>query len=179
MSFKYAMLGLLVDGPRHGYELKSAYEGELLPTSKVNFGQVYTTLERLSRDGLVEFEEVNQIERPDKKVYSITEQGRAQWKEWLAAPTALTRDQRNEAFLKLMLARRVKRCDPLKCLTIERQACFSRLQEVTQAKVRAEKEGAQVQTILMLELAALQMDAFLTWLDRCEELLTQEKKRDR
>ena len=57
------MLGLLADGPRHGYELKSAYEGDLLPSSNVNFGQVYTTLERLSRDGLVEFEQVNQAER--------------------------------------------------------------------------------------------------------------------
>lgn len=175
MSFKYAMLGLLVDGPRHGYELKSAYEAELLPTAKVNVGQVYTTLERLSRDGLVEFEEVNQAERPDKKVYSITAQGRTHWKEWLTAPTALAGNQRNETFLKLMLARRLKRFDPLKCLATERQACFSRLQEVTQAKLQAEKEGAQMQTILMLELASLQMDAFLAWLDRCEELLQQEK----
>ena len=173
------MLGLLADGPRHGYELKSAYEGELLPSAKVNFGQVYTTLERLSRDGLVEFEEVNQAERPDKKVYSITKEGRARWKEWLIAPTALTGEQRNETFLKLMLARRLKRFDPLKCVAIERQACFSRLQEVTQAKVKAEKDGAQLQTILMLELATLQMDAFLTWLDRCEEMLIREKKRDR
>ena len=175
LSFKYAMLGLLVDGPRHGYELKSSYEGELLPTARVNFGQVYTTLERLSREGLVEFEEVNQAERPDKKVYSITTEGRTRWKAWLAAPTVLAGDQRNETFLKLMLARRLKRFDPLKCLATERQACFRRLQEVTQAKVQAEKEGAQLQTILVLELAVLQMDAFLTWLDRCEELLQQEK----
>lgn len=179
MSFKFAMLGLLADGPRHGYELKSAYEGELLPSSNVNFGQVYTTLERLSRDGLVEFEEVNQAERPDKKVYSITDEGRAQWKEWLEAPTALTGNQRNETFLKLMLARRVKRCDPLKCVATERKSCLSRLQEVTQARVKAEQEGAQLQTVLMLELATLQMDAFLVWLDRCEELLSKEKKRDR
>ena len=173
------MLGLLVDGPRHGYELKSAYEGDLLPSVKVNFGQVYTTLERLSRDGLVEFEEVNQAERPDKKVYSITKAGRDRWKEWLSAPTALTGDQRNETFLKLMLARRLKRVDPLKCLATERQACFRRLQEVTQAKIQAEQDGAQLQTVLMLELATLQMDAFLSWLDRCEEMLVQEKKRER
>ncbi len=168
---------MLADGPLHGYELKAAYENDLVPTAKLNFGQVYTTLERLSRDGLVDFEKVNQAERPDKKVYSLTEEGRQQLKAWLAEPSFPTRNQRNEAFLKLMLARRVKRCDPLKCLVTERRACLKRLQELTQAKLRAESDDASFQTVLLLELAALQLEAFLQWLDRCEELLKQEKKR--
>lgn len=159
----------------HGYELKTAYENDLNPTAKLNFGQVYTTLERLTRDGLVEFEEVNQSEKPDKKVYSLTVDGQEQLKQWLSQPTLSQRDQRNETFLKMMLARRVKRFDPLKCLVLERRACVARLHEVTQGRIQAERDGAPIQTLLMLELTALQLDAFLKWLDRCEEILDQEQ----
>ena len=70
MSIKYAILGLLAERPLHGYELKAAYDTELFPGSPLNFGQVYTTLERLARDGLVAGEVVSQAERPDKKVYA-------------------------------------------------------------------------------------------------------------
>src|SRR2546425_12833798 len=108
MSIKYAILGLLSDGPLHGYELKTAYEGELVPDSPLNFGQVYTTLDRLSRDGLVAHDLVRQAERPDKKVYELTRDGRKELKEWLATPSRLDLDLRNETFLKLMLAKRLK-----------------------------------------------------------------------
>ena len=73
-----------------------AYENELVPTANLNIGQVYTTLERLHRDGLVEFEEVNQAERPDKKVYSLTADGREKLKDWFAKPATPGLEDRNE-----------------------------------------------------------------------------------
>src|SRR5438128_11022545 len=89
MSIKYAILGLLADRPLHGYELKAAYEAELVPATQLNYGQVYTTLERLARDGLVAHEVVSQTERPDKKVYALTREGRRALQEWLATPSRL------------------------------------------------------------------------------------------
>ena len=176
MSVKHAILGLLAGKPLHGYELKTGFE-ELVPTTELNVGQVYTTLDRLSRDQLVTYEVVNQSERPDKKVYALTDVGRKELREWLATPSAIDLDLRNETFLKLMLARRLRWADPLKVLNVERRASFERLHEVTQAKARAEQEGAALPTLLLLDLAALRLEAFLKWLDQSEPLLKKEAKR--
>src|SRR5437773_12117881 len=96
LSIKHAILGLLAGGPLHGYELKAAYEEELVPATQLNYGQVYTTLERLARDGLVAHELVTQAERPDKKVYALTAEGRAQLREWLTTPSPLALDPPHE-----------------------------------------------------------------------------------
>jgi DNA-binding PadR family transcriptional regulator len=177
MSIKHAILGLLAGGPRHGYDLKLAYEEEVAPSTSLNFGQVYTTLERLERDGLVRPEVVPQDVRPDKKVYALTEAGRKVLRGWLAAPTRQDLDLRNEAFLKLMLARRLPDADPLAVLANERRECMERLHEVTGARDQAEKEGSGTATLLLLDLAILRLEAFLKWLDRCEETLSREKKK--
>jgi len=166
---------LLADGPLHGYELKAGYEAELVPSGQLNFGQVYTTLDRLQRDGLVAHEVVSQTERPDRKVYTLTEAGQRQLQEWLQKPTPLELDLRNETFLKLMLARRLPGFDPLAILSQERRARFEKLHEVINDRARAEAEGTPPATLLALDLAVLRLEAFLHWLDRCEEVLQQEK----
>jgi DNA-binding PadR family transcriptional regulator len=170
-------LGLLAERPLHGYELKAAYEAELVPATQLNYGQVYTTLERLARDGLVAHEVVTQSERPDKKVYALTKEGRKELQAWFGAPAHLDLDLRNETFVKLILARHLDNADPLKVLGVERRACLERLHEVTQARARADKEGASLQTALLLDLAVLRLEAFSRWLDRCEEVLRKEHKR--
>jgi DNA-binding PadR family transcriptional regulator len=177
MSIKHAILGLLAGGPLHGYELKAAYEDDLVPATQLNYGQVYTTLERLGRDGLLAHEVVSQSERPDKKVYALTRAGRKELKEWLATPSRLDLDLRNETFLKLMLARRLPDADPLEVLAVERRTCFERLHEVAQAKTRAEKEGESMSARLLLDLAVLRLEAFLKWLEHCEEVFRKESNR--
>ena len=177
MSVKYAIMGLLADGPLHGYELKAAYEGELVPESQLNVGQVYTTLDRLDRDGLVAHGLVRQPVRPDKKVYELTRDGRKELREWLATPSRPELDLRNETFLKLMLARRLKGFDALEVLAVERRGCMERLHEIEFARARADTDGAPLQTMLLLELAALKISSFLKWLDRCEELFKRETGR--
>lgn len=177
MSIKHAILGLLAERPLHGYELKAAYESELVPATQLNYGQVYTTLERLARDGLVAHEVISQTERPDKKVFALTEEGRREFKDWLSSASPLDLDLRNETFLKLIFARRLRGADPFRVLSTERRSSFERLHEVTAARAQAEKEGAVPMTILLLDLASLRLEAFLKWLDRCEEILKRESKR--
>jgi DNA-binding PadR family transcriptional regulator len=171
----------LAGGPLHGYDLKAAYEGELVPESSLNFGQVYTNLDRLHRDGLVSEQVVVQSERPDRKVYSLTEAGRRELDVWLGSPTHLDRDLRNESFLKIAVARRLARLGtepaspaPQQILAAERRECLERLHEVAGHLADAEKEGAALETRLLLELAVLRLDAFHKWLERCEELLGQQ-----
>ena len=82
MSVKHALLGILSRQPRHGYELKREFDDALGDFWSLNFGQIYTTLERLQADGLVEHQEVSQHDKPDKKVYRITDQGLAEFYDW-------------------------------------------------------------------------------------------------
>jgi DNA-binding PadR family transcriptional regulator len=174
LSIKFGILGLLADGPVHGYELKAACE-ELVPASPLNFGQVYTTLDRLERDGLVAHEVVNQPERPDRKVFALTAQGRRLLQEWLSTPSPPETNPRHETALKVMLARRLEHADPIKVVSSERRAAFERLREASQERVKARKEKAPLATVMFLDLTVLQLEAFLKWLDRCEELLREEK----
>lgn len=174
MSFKHAILGLLADGPLHGYELKTLYQEQLVPSTTLNFGQVYTTLDRMERDGWVTHDVVSQQERPDKKVYALTEEGRGRLKEWLDAPSVLNLDMRNATCLKLMLARRLERVDEAAVLRTEKRACLARLHELTQARASAREDGEPLQTVLLLDLAVLRLEAFMKWLENCDELLREE-----
>lgn len=172
MSIRHTVLGLLARGPHHGYELRSAFEERLVPGGKLNIGQVYTTLERLERDGLAEHERVAQSERPDKKVFDITEAGRAELQRWLQSPSPPQVDLRNETYLKLAVARELDGVDVASVLRHERESCFARLQETVQARARS--VGGDLAEQLLLDLAVRQLEAFLGWLEHCTELLAEE-----
>jgi len=97
VAIKHALLGLLAEGPKHGYELKTAFDETIGERWSLNIGQVYNTLNRLARDGYVVLqEEVEQESRPDKKVYAITEAGREELFRWLAEPVEKPRRLKDE-----------------------------------------------------------------------------------
>ncbi|MHC4339328.1 MAG: PadR family transcriptional regulator [Planctomycetota bacterium] len=171
-----AILGLLSERPLHGYELRSAYQEHLVPHAELNIGQVYTTLDRLERDGLVAHERVSQTERPDKKVYGLTEQGREEFQRWLSTPAPIGLDLRNEAFLKVGLSRKLGGVDAAGVVATERRAVFERLAEVSHAKAQAERDGEPLAKVMLLELAELRLEAFLNWLERCVERIGEEGK---
>ncbi len=175
MSIKHAILGLLAEAPGHGYDLRAAFETQLAPQSRLNYGQVYTTLERLQRDGLVANEVVSQTERPDKKVYSVTDRGRGELAGWLTQPSKLELDLRNETYLKIMLARRLEGFDPLETIAIERRACLERMHDVAQARAKTGSSAEPFGTRVLLDLALLRLEAFSKWLERCEELLGEDE----
>ena len=175
MSIKHAILGLLAEAPGHGYDLRAAFETQLAPQSRLNYGQVYTTLVRLQRDGLVANEVVSQTERPDKKVYTVTDRGRGELSEWLTQPSALELDLRNETYLKIMLARRLEGFDPLETIAIERRACLERMHDVAQARAKTGSSAEPFGTRVLLDLALLRLEAFSKWLERCEELLGEDE----
>jgi DNA-binding PadR family transcriptional regulator len=189
MSIKHAILGLLAGGPLHGYDLKTAYESEVAPSTQLNFGQVYATLDRLHKGGLVTPERISQLERPDKKVYSLTEAGQRELRDWLKTASDQSLDLRNETFLKLMLAKRLREKEnktrrrsgesvpgPREIVAVERRSCFERLHELGVARTQAGKEEVDPYAILLLDLAILRLEAFSKWLDRCEEVFDQEKE---
>ena len=84
VSLKYGVLGLLAEEPLHGYEVKNRFEAMLGGTWEVNIGQVYTTLQRLERDGLVESD--GSEEEGTQKGFRITDDGKAELATWLRMP---------------------------------------------------------------------------------------------
>ena len=164
---KYPLLALLAAGPAHGYELKQSFEarfGAVWPP--VNIGQIYTTLQRLERDGLVHGSEVEQSGRPAKNVYEITEAGYVTLHEWLVVANPGPR-MRDEFFGKLVLARLAGLADPIALLDRQRQVYLEELRDLNSVAV-AEGAGNNV-TRLLIEGAALHLKADLQWLELCEE----------
>jgi DNA-binding PadR family transcriptional regulator len=167
---KFALLGLLAQEPRHGYDLKNAFEAILGGTWPLNIGQVYTTLGRLERDGLVESEVVPQDLLPDRKVYSLTGAGRQELDRWLAEPTTGSIRLKDEFFVKL-LVHRLAGVDGLRALIWrQRQVYMQTLAQLTALRTDPSVEPA---TGLLVEGAILHVQADLEWLDLCEERLNE------
>jgi DNA-binding PadR family transcriptional regulator len=165
---RYPFLALLADGPAHGYELKQSLEHRfgdvLLP---LNAGQVYTTLQRLERDGLVDGRDVPEDGR-QKRVYELTPAGREALDDWVATPTTATR-LRDEFFLKLVLAGHAGVADPRALIERQRREYLQALRDLAAVA----PNGNDVASLLA-EGAALHLEADLKWLDLCEQRLTEE-----
>jgi PadR family transcriptional regulator AphA len=86
MSLEYAILGFLSYKPFSGYDLKKAFDNSIRHFWYADQSQIYRTLARLTGQGWAEVEVVEQTERPDRKVYSITPAGREELRGWLAGP---------------------------------------------------------------------------------------------
>ncbi|MCZ7435407.1 PadR family transcriptional regulator [Micromonospora sp. WMMC241] len=107
MAIQHAVLALLARGPSYGYELKSAFEAAVGPQwGPLNIGHLYQILDRLSRDGLVIAERQPQPVKPDRVVYEITDDGRAELDRWLTAPSPRSGGFRDDFFLKVTAAAR-------------------------------------------------------------------------
>ena len=167
---KYPFLALLAAGPRYGYELKQALEQRFgAALAPLNGGQIYTTLQRLERDGLVRGEDVPGDSR-QKRLYVLTDAGSEALREWVAAPAPATR-QRDEFFLKLVLAGLSGIADPRSL--VERQ----RREYLIALRALGERDGAERDPVasLLAEGAALHLEADLRWLDLCETRLIREE----
>jgi DNA-binding PadR family transcriptional regulator len=104
MSIAHALLGLLEAGPRHGYDLKRSYDQRFGHDRPLHYGQVYATLSRLLRDGLVEVDAVTPGEGPERKRYAVTEAGVADVERWLAQPEKPDTYLQSTLYTKLVLA---------------------------------------------------------------------------
>jgi DNA-binding PadR family transcriptional regulator len=163
---RFPLLALLANGPAHGYELKQAMEqqfGSVLPP--LNAGQIYTTLSRLERDGLVDDDAVAQNGRPNKRVYRLTDAGQAELRTWVQDSTPQTR-LKDDFFIKLVLARAAGIADPLELIAKQRGAYLQALRALDDVAAQADGD---VTAALLVEGAALHLEADLKWLDLCEQ----------
>ena len=171
MPVRHAVLGLLAQRPRHGYELRTAFQavGGGEENWDVKPAQIYSTLTRLEQSGLVVEEGVEQDAGPEKRIYAITKAGRQVLEEWFAS--GITEDhQRDEFFVKLMLGLALDSTDPYALINTQRDQLYKQLHGITEQRTRADprKEMAK---ILLLDKVVMHLEADLRWLDITEARL--------
>ncbi len=176
MSVRHAVLGLLTQRPRHGYELRAAFEA--LVGGEENWdvkpAQIYSTLTRLEKSGLVAEESVEQDSGPEKRVYAITPDGLKTLQEWLDDVIA-TEHQHDEFFIKLMVSLVSGAADPYQLIQIQRTHLFQELHAITAQRTRADPK-TELARILLLDKAAMYLEADLHWLDMTEARLDEIKR---
>lgn len=166
MSVKDGLLALLASGPKHGYQLKTEFEEAIGDAWTLNIGQVYTSLQRLERDGLVELSE----DDGERKSYRLTLAGRDHLDRWLLEPVGRGTETRDEVAMKVLLAVRSGRGDPLDVIRAQRSATVQALQRTTRQRVVSDGDLAMQ---IHIDRLALRWRAELDWLDLVEERLAQ------
>jgi DNA-binding PadR family transcriptional regulator len=164
---KEVFLALLGGRAAHGYELKQTLEtefGDLLPA--LNAGQIYTTLARLARDDLVVGQHVEGDSR-GKRVYELTDTGRAALAEWIETPVSGTR-LRDEFFMKLVTVAMAQLAEPKTLIERQRREYLQSLRDLD-SLLAANGHGPTAE--LLIEGAILHLKADLEWLELIEQRL--------
>jgi DNA-binding PadR family transcriptional regulator len=176
MSVRNALLGLLLQSPRHGYELRSAFEAVVGGEANwdVKPAQVYMTLARLEEAGLVTVKATGKGAGPEKRIYSVTRAGREGFRSWLALPVK-SEHQRDEFFLKLMLTLATGEEEPRKVIYTQRNSLYQQLHELT-----VQRDSSNPQTdlahILLLDQAIMHVEADLRWLEVIESRFEEVRR---
>lgn len=169
MSVRNAILGFLAQRPRHGYELRAAFEAVVGGDAnwEVKPAQIYTTLDRLEEAGLVErSSDLGEGEEPSRRVYSITPQGDDVLREWFDNGVQ-TEHQRDEFFVKLMVALASGEADPARLLQTQRAHLYRELHAATAQRDEYDPQRELAQ-ILLIDKAIMHLEADLRWLEMVE-----------
>ena len=165
------LLALLAKEPSHGYELRARLQLALGPLAEaLNAGQVYVTLGRLEKAGLVRAERVGQSDRPDRKVYALTADGRERVARG-CDDTSWPKPAPAEFHLKLVAAAAAGLADPVRIVDAQRHALLRGLAAAQRAAL-AEPDGSVAG--LLLEGVVLRLQADLRWLEACARYWTSE-----
>jgi len=166
LSLKYGVLGLLAEEPLHGYEVKNRFEAMLGGTWEVNIGQIYTTLQRLERDGLVR--PVGERGDRGKLQYELSESGRNAVETWLGEPDSGPQQLHEDIYVKLLLATRLVNGDLRPLLARQKRAYLQRLRDLNQLEDRARKDGRH-DLARLVRGALLHTEADIKWIDELSE----------
>jgi DNA-binding PadR family transcriptional regulator len=168
MSVKHALLALLEQEPMYGYQLRAAFEQRTAELGPLNVGQVYTTLSRLERDGLVEAGETN---HDGQQLYRLTAAGREEVTDWFANAVPRTQPPREELAIKLALAVTAPGLDVATVIQRQRSATMAALQDYTRRKRAILDSGTELAYGLVLDSLIFAAEAEVRWLDHCEAQL--------
>jgi DNA-binding PadR family transcriptional regulator len=169
MSVREGLLALLIGGPKHGYQLRQEFEQSTAGHWPLNIGQVYSTLDRLQRDGLVEAA----TGESDRRVVRITEAGRRELGDWFSTPVEPS-PARDSLVMKVLIAVETAGVDVREVIDVQRTALVDHLQQQRRRQRKLPTEGLSAADVLeSLMGAALisRLEADLRWLDACEQVI--------
>ena len=164
MSVRHALLALLSEGPKYGLQLREEFEagtGEVWP---LNIGQVYTTLQRLERDGLAE-SDGSDAGGPQRR-FRITQAGREELAGWLRTPPDLTSPPRDELVMKILVALRLPGTDVPEVIQAHRRYLVQLMQQWTRIKEAAAE--SDISLALAVDAELFRLDAVIRWLDSAD-----------
>jgi DNA-binding PadR family transcriptional regulator len=169
MSVPHALLALLSAGPKYGLRLQNEFEARTGEVWPLNVGQVYTTLQRLERDGLVETGDADG-ER-SQKCYRITPTGEHELTEWLRTPPDLVPPPRDELVIKVLVALQVPGTDVHEILQVHRRHVVETMQRYTRIKASAGEDDVALALVADAEL--FRLEGIVRWLEAADVRLKQ------
>jgi DNA-binding PadR family transcriptional regulator len=164
LSVRHALLALLSEGPKYGLQLREEFEARTGEVWPLNVGQVYTTLQRLERDGLVESDAAEQ-DGPQKG-FQITAAGQQELTGWLRTPPDLASPPRDELVMKVLVALRVPGIDVRDVIQVHRRYLVELMQQWT--RIKETEAGSDLNLALVVDAELFRLDAVVRWLDAAD-----------
>ena len=164
MSVRHALLALLSEGPKYGLRLREEFEARTGEVWPLNVGQVYTTLQRLERDGLVESD--GSSEDGPQKSFRITADGERELAGWLRTPPDLTSPPRDELVIKVLVALRVAGVDVHEVVQVHRRYLVELMQQWT--RIKEDEAEFDLSLALVVDAELFRLDAVIRWLDAAD-----------
>lgn len=175
MSVKQGLLAILDQGPCYGYQLRAEFDRRTGSTWPLNVGQIYNTLDRLERDGLVA---KGAVDDQGHVYWEITDEGRSAVRAWLDSPVERAQGTRDELAIKLALAATLPGVDVAAVIHTQRSASLRQLQELNRAKYAgADPDGPEeLAWSLVVDSMIFHAEAEIRWLDHTEARLAQHPR---
>ena len=170
MSVPHALLALLSEEPKYGLRLQNEFEARTGEVWPLNVGQVYTTLQRLERDGLVEADDGGGRSQKQRR-YRITPAGAHELADWLRTPPDLVPPPRDELVIKVLVALQVPGIDVHEILQVHRRQVIEVMQRYT--RIKAEAAENDVPLALVADAELFRLEAIVRWLDAADVRLKQ------
>jgi DNA-binding PadR family transcriptional regulator len=167
MSVRHALLALLSEGPKYGLQLRQDFEARTGEVWPLNVGQVYTTLQRLERDGLIESDDADQ-DGPQKG-FRITADGEAELATWLRTPPDLSLPPRDELVIKVLVGVRVPGVDVREVIQVHRRYIVQVMQQWTHLK--EDEADLDLNFALVVDAELFRLDGVVRWLDSVDTRL--------
>jgi DNA-binding PadR family transcriptional regulator len=164
MSVRHALLALLSEGPKYGLQLREEFEARTGEVWPLNVGQVYTTLQRLERDGLVESDATEQ-DGPQKD-FRITVAGADELARWLRMPPDLASPPRDELVIKVLVALRLPGTDVRDVIQVHRRYLVELMQQWT--RIKDTEAESDMNLALVVDAELFRLDAVVRWLDTAD-----------
>ena len=165
MSIRHALLALLSEGPKYGLQLRQEFEARTGEVWPLNVGQVYTTLQRLERDGLVASDDTDDEDGPQKG-FHITAEGEDELARWLRTPPDLSSPPRDELVIKVLIAFRLPGIDVHEVVQTHRRYLVQLMQEWTRLKEYSADRDLEFALVVDAEL--FRLDSVIRWLDSAD-----------